>query len=136
MLTSIGKLILGAILRFIWDRAEEWYQEELRYQKNRKVLIEAVEGVAREAAKQNEAIAIDRESIDDSLMRLERIVVKREAESNLGDSLSIGRPVFGEAFRDGIRANSAGDQGQLSAVPVSDSGSNPDDQESERPGVE
>lgn len=112
---SIVKLILGALLRFFWERAESWYQQELLYQKNKRLILNEVKDVARKAAEENSRIAIDRESVDDSFLRLERVILRRE--------VSVGRPIFGDAYRGGPDRDSAGYQGVAPAVSVSESGS-------------
>lgn len=66
--------VLGVVLKFVWGRVEEWVNQEIRYQENKRVLIEEVKDVARKAAQDNSAIAVTRESIDDSLLRVERII--------------------------------------------------------------
>jgi hypothetical protein len=131
---SILKLVIGAVLRFFWDRAEDWYQQELRYQRNKRILIEEVKDVARKAADANEDIAFDRESVDDSLLRLERVV--QRTQSIASDPLSIGQPLFGAAYLNGTCRDSSGDSGELPEISVSDVGSDSDNPESERPGTE
>lgn len=118
----ILRLIIGAILRFVWDRAEQWYREEMRYRENKRVILREVKNVAREAAQRNETIAVNRESIDDSLLRLERHAQPRN--------------IFAEYKRSREEGDRGGDSGELSEVPVSDEGSDPSNSDAERSGSE
>ena len=131
---SILKIILTAVLRFFWERAEEIYQREVRYQRNKRVILDQVKEVAREAADTNDQIAVTRESVDDSLMRLDRFRVRRE--STPSTEVSIGRPIFGDAYRRRAEGTGVSDQGELPELSASDEGSTGSDSEGERPGTE
>lgn len=112
---SIIKLILGAVLRFFWDRAEEWYQTELRYQQHKRILIEEAKNAAREIADKDKQIALDIESVDDSFMRLERFA--EPSNSN------IGVPLFGAFVNYGESRDSIDDTGEPSEVSLPVEGS-------------
>ena len=133
---SILKIILTAVLRFFWDRAEEIYKREVRYQRNKRVILNQVKEVAREAADRNDRIAVTRESVDDSLMRLDRFRVRRESQPAVSPEVRIDGPVFGDAFKRRAGGDSGGDQSQLPDVPGSDAGSDSGDQGPEQPGAE
>jgi hypothetical protein len=127
---SILKLILGAVLRFLWDRAEKMYQRELAYRRLKKELVNEVKVIAREAADRGDSIRIERESVNDSLLRLERLVIKRR------ESQRIDRPVFGEAYRRPASGDRSGDSGGLSEVPSAGGGRYSGDSEAEQFGAE
>ena len=116
-MTSILKLILGALLKFVWARAEKWYQQELTYQRNKKILINEVKDVARKMAETGDNVRIERESIDDSFLRLERISIKREPVAP-----RINGPIFGDAYRRGEEGNRSGDSLDLPEVPEAGAG--------------
>lgn len=115
---SILKLVLGAILRFVWDRAEEIYQRELKYQTNKRILINEVKDIARKVADSGDDLRVERESVDDSFVRLERIAIKREPAP-----ARIDRPIFGNAYKRGTSGDSSGDSVDLSEVSPSDDSS-------------
>lgn len=69
---SILKLIIASVLRFFWGKAEDWYREEARFQRNKKELFNESRKIAREMAQRNQDIAAVPESVDDSFLRLEQ----------------------------------------------------------------
>lgn len=126
MLASIGKLILSSVLRFIWSKAEDWYQRELRFFKYRKTVLKTVDRVAEELADENIEIADDLESIDDSLLRLDKL---RQAQRDIPDP-AIPVRLFGVVAERKSR-DQEGDSVDVPTVPDSTTGSIGDDSESQ-----
>lgn len=133
-MVSIIKIIVGAILRFVWDRADKWYKRELQYQRNKRVLIEEVKNVARDLAEKDLDIARDRESIDDSLLRLDR--ARNKAESGNSGGGGTPRGIFAGYNASREAGNSDGDSEQQAELPLSDVGSYSGDSTGEQPGIE
>lgn len=127
------QLILKAILSFFWSKFEDSYQKEKLKQINKRILINEVKDIAAKAAEHNIQIGADGESIDDSLLRLERAAAKHVVDST-GDS---PRPITFAGFK---RLGTEGDRSSVESntpdVPVSYGASDSSDSEGERPGAE
>ena len=130
---SILRLIISSILRFFWGKAEDWYREELQYRKNKKEILNEVDSIAREAAKRNEDIAATRESIDDSLLRLDRV---RRAKPDFDSDGRDNRHPFRNFKSRGETADTDGDSVDVAAISVPIGGSDTGDSGEGQLGVE
>ena len=74
--------MLSVVLKFVWGRLEGWIDRRIRYEQNKRILINEVKDVAKKAAERNERIAVDRESVDDSFVRLERFTVRKQSDES------------------------------------------------------
>ncbi len=77
-------VILRVILTFVWGRVEDWVESEYQKQQLKRKIVKEVKDVAKQIQAENAAIADDPESIDDSLLRLERGRARERANRDQG----------------------------------------------------